>query len=58
MQACIEIDYRALPLLEGAAESLEAGIVSTLHVQNARVSSLIHNFDEVSGNSGGGRGWA
>lgn len=48
-QVYAELDWAALPLLPGAAECLEGGVLSSLHSQNARASASVSNFKEVGG---------
>lgn len=47
-QVAVELDWTALPILDGASESLSAGVLSSLHVHNARASSAIANFEQLS----------
>lgn len=42
------LDLDALPLLEGAAQTLQAGIFSSLAPQNARLRRALRNLDELS----------
>jgi selenide,water dikinase len=44
----IELDLEAIPVLDGALETLEKGITSSLQPQNLRASSYISNVSEVS----------
>lgn len=42
-----QLSLPALPLLDGAAEVLGAGVTSSLHVQNARATASVQGFDKV-----------
>ncbi|HEY9671587.1 MAG TPA: selenide, water dikinase SelD [Waterburya sp.] len=44
----VELDLEAIPVLEGALETLEKGITSSLQPQNLRTSYYIRNLSEVS----------
>jgi selenide,water dikinase len=44
----VELDLEAIPVLEGALETLEKGIMSSLQPQNLRASYYINNLSEVS----------
>ncbi|AFZ21484.1 selenide, water dikinase SelD [Allocoleopsis franciscana] len=44
----VELDLEAIPVLEGALETLEKGIMSSLQPQNLRASYYINNLPEVS----------
>ena len=41
LQVCLELCAADMPLLQGAAECLEAGITSTLHPANARAAAAV-----------------
>jgi selenide, water dikinase len=41
----VELDLNALPILEGAKQTVQQGILSSLHPQNQRASRLIKNLD-------------
>lgn len=43
----VALDFSALPLLDGAAECMAAGILSSLHVQNAKAAASIQNLNEL-----------
>ncbi len=43
-----ELDLNRIPLLEGALESITAGITSSLQPQNVRLRRAIHNLEEVA----------
>lgn len=45
----VELDLDALPVLEGAYETLAAGIASSLQPQNVRLRRAIRDLDAVSG---------
>jgi selenide,water dikinase len=47
-QVAVELDLEAIPVLEGALETLQMGIVSSLHPQNLRASRQITNLSAVS----------
>ncbi len=44
----VELDLEAIPVLEGALETLQKGITSSLQPQNLRASYYISNVSEVS----------
>jgi selenide,water dikinase len=44
----VELDLNALPILEGAKETVQQGILSSLHPQNQRTSRLIKNLDAAT----------
>ncbi len=44
----IELDLEAIPVLEGALQTLQMGITSSLEPQNLRASYYISNLSEVS----------
>ena len=44
----VELDLDAIPILPGAIETLQAGITSSLHPQNLRLSIYINNSAQVS----------
>jgi selenide,water dikinase len=44
----VELDLAALPLLEGAAETVEAGIFSSLQPQNLRLRRAIHDGEALA----------
>ncbi|MEW5855936.1 MAG: selenide, water dikinase SelD, partial [Cyanobacteriota bacterium] len=46
-QVAVELDLEAIPVLEGALETLQMGIVSSLHPQNLRASRQISNLSQV-----------
>ncbi|MUL37465.1 selenide, water dikinase SelD [Gloeocapsopsis dulcis] len=43
----IELQMPAIPILDGAIETTQQGIVSSLHSENLRVSHYISNLDQV-----------
>lgn len=43
----VELDLGAVPLLEGAAETVAAGIVSSLQPQNVRLRRAVANLDQA-----------
>ena len=47
-QVGVELDLDAIPILPGAIETLQAGITSSLHPQNLRLSIYINNSAQVS----------
>ncbi|MBD1877830.1 selenide, water dikinase SelD [Coleofasciculus sp. FACHB-T130] len=47
-QVAVEFNLEAIPVLEGALETLQMGIVSSLHPQNLRASRQISNLSAVS----------
>ncbi len=44
----IELELEAIPVLEGAIETVQKGIVSSLQQENLRASRYISNLDKVS----------
>jgi len=44
-----QLEWGALPLLPGAAECLGAGVLSSLHLANAKASSSVSNFEQLKG---------
>jgi selenide,water dikinase len=44
----VELDLNTLPFLEGALESVAAGITSSLQPQNVRLRRAIHNLEAVA----------
>ncbi len=44
----VELDLEAIPVLEGALETLQMGIISSLQPQNLRASYYINNLPDVS----------
>ena len=46
-QVDVEIDLGAMPLLDGALETVQAGIVSSLQPQNVRLRRAIRDLDKV-----------
>lgn len=44
-----ELDLRAIPLLDGAEETVRAGIVSSLHPENVRLGRAIVNAQAAAG---------
>lgn len=47
-QVAIELKLEAIPVLEGAIETVQKGILSSLQPENLRVSRYISNLDKVS----------
>ncbi|MDX2216620.1 MAG: selenide, water dikinase SelD [Oculatellaceae cyanobacterium bins.114] len=47
-QVAVELDWSAIPLLEGVDKTLPQGIVSSLDFQNRAVSREIHNLAAIS----------
>ena len=47
----VELDLSTLPLLEGALDSVAAGITSSLQPQNVRLRRAIHNLETVANDS-------
>lgn len=45
----VQLDLAAVPVLEGAEETVAAGILSSLQPQNLRLRRAIANLDEVAG---------
>ena len=43
----VELNLRAIPVLDGALATVEKGILSTLHPENFRAAAQIHNLAEV-----------
>jgi selenide,water dikinase len=46
----VELDLEAIPILEGAIETVKMGITSSLQTQNLRASSYISNMSEAINN--------
>ncbi|MGB7442967.1 MAG: selenide, water dikinase SelD, partial [Coleofasciculaceae cyanobacterium] len=46
-QVAVELDLAAMPVLQGAKETLQQGIFSSLYPENLRLSNLIKNLEEV-----------
>eukprot|EP00192_Tetraselmis_astigmatica_P006939 CAMPEP_0117691242 /NCGR_PEP_ID=MMETSP0804-20121206/25598_1 /TAXON_ID=1074897 /ORGANISM="Tetraselmis astigmatica, Strain CCMP880" /LENGTH=766 /DNA_ID=CAMNT_0005504427 /DNA_START=14 /DNA_END=2314 /DNA_ORIENTATION=+ len=47
-QVCVEIDFAAVPLLEGAKEVASAGVTSSLHLENSRaVKHMVANAPDL-----------
>ncbi len=44
----VELDLNALPLLEGALDTVSAGITSSLQPQNVRLRRAIHDLENVA----------
>ncbi len=49
-QVAIDLELEAIPVLEGARETLQMGIVSSLQPENLRVSRYISNLEQVQRN--------
>jgi selenide, water dikinase len=47
-QVSVELNLDAIPVLDGAASTLQQGIVSSLYAQNLQASRQIQNLDQVS----------
>ena len=43
----VEIDVRQLPILEGALETIEQGIFSSLQPQNMRIKHALEDSDNI-----------
>lgn len=46
-QVSVELDLNAIPILIGAKETLQQGIVSSLHPQNFRAAQQIENLEQI-----------
>ncbi len=46
-QVSVELDLSALPVLEGAKETFQQGIYSSLHPENLRAEAFIQNREQV-----------
>lgn len=44
----VQLEMGAIAVLPGAQETIQKGILSSLHGQNLRVASYIHNVSQVS----------
>jgi selenide,water dikinase len=44
----VELKLEAIPILEGAQETIQTGIISSLQPENLRASRYIANLDQVS----------
>lgn len=42
-----ELDISSIPILEGAAECVAAGVLSSIHSQNAKASAAVSNAEEA-----------
>ena len=47
MQVTARLDVAAIPILEGAAECIQAGALSSIHGQNAQASAAVQNSSEA-----------
>ncbi len=47
-QVAVELNLRAIPVLEGASEAVAQGCLSSLHPQNVKAASQIANVDQVT----------
>jgi selenide, water dikinase len=47
-QVSVELDFAALPLLDGASETIAQGILSSLHPQNLNAANYIESVERVS----------
>lgn len=47
-QVAVELEWEAIPVLDGVNETLHQGIVSSLHPQNVAIARHIHNFSQIS----------
>ncbi|WP_347277736.1 selenide, water dikinase SelD [Oculatella sp. FACHB-28] len=47
-QASVELNLEAIPVMDGAENTLQQGIVSSLYAQNLQASRQIQNLDQVS----------
>lgn len=47
MQVSTEINVSAVPMLDGAAECVAAGVLSSIHSQNAKASAAVSNAEEA-----------
>ena len=46
-----QLDVAAIPVLEGAAECIQAGALSSIHGQNAQASAAVQNSSEAVHNA-------
>ena len=51
MQVTAQLDVAAIPILEGAAECIQAGALSSIHEQNAQASAAVQNSSEAVHNA-------
>lgn len=47
MQVSAELDVSSIPMLPGAAECAAAGVLSSLHSQNAKASAAVENPEQA-----------
>jgi len=46
-EVAVELDIGAIAVLQGASETIQKGILSSLHLQNLQVAAWIHNHSKV-----------
>ena len=51
LQVTAQLDVAAIPVLEGAAECIQAGALSSIHGQNAQASAAVQNSSEAVHNA-------
>lgn len=51
MQVTAQLNVAAIPVLEGAAECIQAGALSSIHGQNAQASAAVQNSSEAVHNA-------
>ena len=47
----VEVDGAAVPLLPGSIECSAAGVLSSLHIENAKVAAVVENAEDVVGSA-------
>lgn len=47
MQVSAELNVSSIPMLPGAAESAAAGVLSSIHSQNAKASAAVDNPEQA-----------
>lgn len=52
LQISAKIKLADVPILEGAAECVAAGVLSSIHVQNAKASAALDNPEEATQHPG------
>lgn len=48
VQVSAELQLQSIPMLAGAAECVAAGVLSSIHIQNAKVSAAVQNAEAAT----------
>ena len=48
LQVSAELNLAKVPMLDGAAECVAAGVLSSIHIQNAKASSAVQNAEAAT----------